>query len=81
MLRYTRHARHQMARRLISVEEVQEARAPRDVTVRESERGQDLGDVLVIRATLQSGRRLKVVVRANDERFVITAADQDQEDR
>jgi hypothetical protein len=38
-------------------------------------------DVVVIRSTLPSGRRLKVVVSADDERFVITLAGQDEEDR
>jgi hypothetical protein len=51
------------------------------VTVRVLARPPHTGEVLVIRSTLTGGRRLKVVVPAGDERFVITVADQDEEDR
>jgi hypothetical protein len=51
------------------------------VTVSESARPPHTGEVLVIRSTLASGRSIKVVVPADDESFVITVADQDEEDR
>jgi len=70
-----------MTGRRISEVEVEEAWAARHVTVREPAGARRSGDVLVIRSTLRSGRRLKVVVSADDERFVITVADQDEEDR
>ena len=81
MLRYSHHAGRRMVRRRISEAEVEEAWVTRHVTVRELARPPRSGDVLVIRTTLRSGRRLKVVVSADDERFVITLADQDEEDR
>ena len=70
-----------MAGRHISEGEVEEAWATRHVTVHEASKARRGNDVLVIRSTLASGRRLKVVVATDDERFVITAADQDEEDR
>ena len=70
-----------MVGRRISEAEVNEAWATRPVTVHEPAGARRSGDVLVIRSTLRSGRRLKVVVSADDERFVITLADQDEEDR
>jgi len=39
------------------------------------------GEVVVIRSTPASGRRFKLVVRAEDQRFVITLADQGEEDQ
>ena len=81
MLRYAHHARRRMAGRSISEAEVEEAWSARHVTAREPARARRSGDVLVIRSALRSGRRLKVVVSADDERFVITVADQDEEDR
>ena len=70
-----------MVGRSISEAEVNEAWATRHVTVHERAGARRSGDVLVTRSTLRSGRRLKVVVSAGDERFVITLADQDEEDR
>lgn len=70
-----------MAARGISEDEVEDAWANRGVTTTEPARPPHTGAVLVIRSTLASGRRLKVVVPAGDERFVITVADQDEEDR
>jgi hypothetical protein len=70
-----------MVVRSITEDEVEEARRIRGVTVSESARPPHTGEVLVIRSTLASGRRIKVVVPADDESFVITVADQDEEDR
>lgn len=70
-----------MVARGITQDEVEEALANRAVMVREAARPPHTGEVLVIRSTLASGRRLKVVVPAGDERFVIIVADQDEEDR
>jgi hypothetical protein len=81
MLRYGYHAQRRMASRHITEAEVEEAWAARQVTSRELARPPHTGEVLVIRSTLSSGRRLKVVVPARDERFVITLADQDEEAR
>jgi len=80
-LRYSAHARRRMASRRISEAEVEEAWATRHVSAYERSGPFHEGDVLVIRSTLPSGRRLKVVVAADDERFVITAADQNEEGR
>lgn len=81
MLRYGAHAERRMAARRISAGEVEEAWANRGVTVTEPARPPHTGEVVVIRSTVGSGRRLKIVVPADDERFVITVADQDEEDR
>ena len=70
-----------MIGRNISETEAEEAWLARHVTTREAAVDRRSGDVLVIRSTLESGRRLKLVVSADEERFVITAADQDEEDR
>ena len=67
-----------MAGRGITEAEVDEACAVRHVTVHEQAGDRRAGDVIVIRSTLRSGRRLKVVVSADDEQFVITLADQDR---
>jgi hypothetical protein len=81
MLRFATHARRRMISRGISVAEVEEAWSARHVVAREPARPPHDGEVVVIRSRTASGRRLKVVVRADDERFVITLADQDEEDR
>lgn len=81
MLRYGYHARRRMAGRRITEAEVEEAWASRQVMTREPARPPHSGDVLVIRSALVSGRRLKVVVPAHDERFVITLGDQGEEGR
>ena len=81
MLRYSTHARRRMVARGITEDEVEEAWTVRGVTVMESARPPHTGDVTVIRSTLVGGRRLKVVVAAGETRFVITVADQDEEDR
>ena len=81
MLRYSRHARRRMIGRNISETEAEEAWVARHVTIREMAVDRRSADVLVIRSTLESSRRLKRVVSADDERFVITAAVQDEEDR
>jgi hypothetical protein len=70
-----------MATRRITEAEVEEAWTTRHVSMRELAGGRRSGDVLVIRSTLAHGRRLKVVVSAEDERFVITVAAQDEEGR
>jgi len=70
-----------MVGRDISESEVEEAWMARHVTAHEAAGDRRLGDVLVIRSTLRSGRRVKLVVSADDERFVVTLADQDEEDR
>jgi len=81
MLQYENHARRRMVARRVSEAEVEEAWSTRQVAAREPARPPHGGEVLVIRSTLASGRRLKVVVPADDEQFVITLADQNEEDR
>jgi hypothetical protein len=76
-LRYAHHARRRMAERRISEAEVEEAWTTRHVTVLERAGARRSSDVLVIRSALRSGRRLKLVVRADDQRFVITVAAQE----
>jgi len=70
MLRYARHALRRMGGRRITEAEVEEAWVTRHITTNEAAGDRRRGDVLVIRSTLRSGRRLKVVVAAEDERFV-----------
>jgi len=70
-----------MTGRRISEREVEEAWTDRHVMSQEPGEARRSGDVLIIRSTLRSGRRLKVIVAADDERFVITVADQDEEDQ
>jgi len=70
-----------MGGRGISDAEVEEAWALRQITALELRGEGRSGDILIIRSTLASGRRLKVVVSADEERFVITVADQDEEGR
>jgi hypothetical protein len=70
-----------MIGRRITEAEVEEAWTTRQVTTREPGGPPRTGEVFVIRSTLRGGRRLKVVVPTDDERFVITLADQDEEDR
>jgi hypothetical protein len=70
-MRFSRHARQQMARRRISADEVSEA-----VTNPEtSYAGRPEGRVVVLGRTV-AGRRLKVVLAGD---VVVTVADRDEE--
>jgi len=74
-LQFSRHATRRMVGRHISPAEVEEAWTSRDATY--AVLGPKAGRRLVILGTTASGRRLKVVVLARDERFVVTVADRE----
>ena len=76
-LHFSRHATRRMESRNISPDEVAEAWTSRDATY--AVLGPKAGRRLVILGTTASGRRLKVVVLARDERFVVTVADREEE--
>jgi hypothetical protein len=76
-LHFSRHAMRRMAGRHISPAEVEEAWTNRDATY--VRLGPKARRSLVILGTAASGRRLKIVVVASDERFVVTVADRDEE--
>jgi hypothetical protein len=70
-MRFSRHARQQMARRRISADEVSEAVANPET----SYAGRPEGRVVVLGRTV-AGRRLKVVLAGE---VVVTVADRDEE--
>lgn len=75
MLGLAQHARLRMRQRDITESEIEEAlthasdRYPSD----------DAPDRTVVLGTTRNGRRLKVVVSTEDEQYVITVADRDDE--
>ena len=77
MLFLTLHALQRMRARGISRDEVQQALANRQTQYSSD----DFSDTrLIILGQTASGRRLKVVVVADDEDRIITVADRDAED-
>lgn len=81
MFRYSAHAERRMAARRIAAGEVEEAWAP---SRRDGDRtgpAAPYGRGRCHPVDGGSGLRLKIVVPADDERFVITVADEDEEDR
>lgn len=74
-MRFDPHARRRMAERRITQAEVAEALAARETSYPSQRRPHRL----VVLGRTAAGRRLKVVVLAVDEEFVITVADRDQE--
>jgi uncharacterized DUF497 family protein len=75
-MKSTPYSRRRMAMRGITTEEVDEVLAAPD-TVYSSADYPDERTVVLGRTS--GGRRLKVVVRADDNEFVITVADRDSE--
>lgn len=76
-LKFSDHAQTQMARRGIKESEVEQAHATRETTYSSYQPG--IRPRLVILGSTEEGRRLKIVVLADDHRYVITVADRDQE--
>lgn len=76
-VRCSGHARRRMAQRGITATEIEEAAAdPSRTTFPSAELPQER---LVILGETRAGRRLKLVVLADDNEFVITVADRDSE--
>jgi hypothetical protein len=76
MLRLSDHSKREMARRVISALDVEQALANPSITYPSA----DDPTVLVVLGEVRSGRPLKVVVRVDDPEYVITAAWRDNED-
>lgn len=76
MLILSAHATRQCVRRGITLAEISEAVASPSATYRS--RVAPMEKLVILGATA-SGRRLKVVVLAHDNAFVVTVADRDQE--
>ena len=73
----TGHALKQMKRRHISLMEVEEALASPETSYPSREYPDDR---VVVLGSTSGGRRLKIVVLADDNEFVVTVADRDTEE-
>ncbi len=75
-LRFSGHAKRRMASRRITAEEIADALAVPETTHPARD---NPNEATVVFGRTSSGRRLKVIVRVDDNEYVITVADRDSE--